>query len=116
MWKKIEAVRKFLDLYFMLGGEVGQPVWVRPQISGPSLNQRGEKEMDKFQGSAMAGRIASLYVLYLVCLSQAGEFLTGINSLFFLIPLCGLAFLVLGDRKFKRAQAADGVGGEAELA
>lgn len=64
----------------------------------------------------MTGRIASLYVLYLVCLSHAGEFLTGINALFFLIPLCGLAFLVLGERKFNKAPAAEDIRGAAEPA
>jgi hypothetical protein len=73
--------------------------------------------MEKVAETNMTGRIASLYVLYLVCLSQAGEFLTGINALFFLVPLCGLAFLVLGGKKFNKVgDARDAVVGTTELA
>ena len=72
--------------------------------------------MEKVVETNMIGRVASLYVLYLVCLSEAGEFLTGIDAVFFLLPLCGLAFFVLGGRKFIKASAATEVVRPTELA
>jgi hypothetical protein len=116
--EKAQSLPRVLDLHCLPGGRIFQTFGVQISLANPNKKLKGDKKMEKVVETNMTGRIASLYVLYLVCLSQAGEFLTGINAVFFLIPLCGLAFLVLGGRKFhfNRASVARDAVGATEVA